>query len=144
MKLSTGKEPFKIEFDNGDEETIYINPNDTDLAVRMIKFRDVCKQRMKELEDVKINPDGTADEAEETANIMQQYRDILCEELDKAFNSKISDKVFKYCSPFSTVNGELYALIALEQLGEEIKQRAEKNAEKTQKAMEKYTKKYKL
>jgi hypothetical protein len=39
MKLSTGKVAFPIEFDNGDKQTIYFNPNDPDLMIRM---KNIC------------------------------------------------------------------------------------------------------
>ena len=39
MKLNTGKQAFPIEFDNGDVQNIYFNPNDPDLAIRMKDFQ---------------------------------------------------------------------------------------------------------
>ena len=51
MKLSTGKVAFPIEFDNGDKDCIYFNPNDPNLAVRFTEFQDKVNERLKEFED---------------------------------------------------------------------------------------------
>ena len=40
MKLSTGKIAFPIEFDNGDKDCIYFNPNDPNLSIRLKDFQD--------------------------------------------------------------------------------------------------------
>ncbi len=47
MKLSVGKEAFPIEFDNGDKDVIYFNPNDPDLALRLMTARDNIEKKLK-------------------------------------------------------------------------------------------------
>ena len=48
MKLSTGKVAFLIEFDNEDRDCIYFNPNDPDLATRLIDSKDKIQKRIEE------------------------------------------------------------------------------------------------
>ena len=61
MKLSTGKVAFPIEFDNGDKDCIYFNPNDPNLSIRLTDFQDKITERLKEFDDiefVKVNTDN--------------------------------------------------------------------------------------
>ena len=60
MKLHTGKVAFPIEFDNGDKDCIYFNPNDPDLAARLIASRDKIQSRIDtmEFEDFEISNSG--------------------------------------------------------------------------------------
>ena len=45
IKLNTGKVAFLIEFDNGDNQNIYFNPNDPDLATRLIASKDKIQKK---------------------------------------------------------------------------------------------------
>ena len=58
MKLSTGKVGFPIEFDNGDKQTIFFNPNDPDLMIRMKNLENKVSEKIKGLEDVELNDSG--------------------------------------------------------------------------------------
>lgn len=131
MKLSTGKKKFRIEFDNGDVDYIYFNPNDPDLAIRMTDFEKRVDEKIGMLNDVKIDADGNVskDQSEEAVQIVRQAHDILKEELDFAFNADISSVVFKHCSPFAMVEGTYFVLAFLEGIMPEIEEEIKKNAE---------------
>lgn len=129
MKLSTGKVAFPIEFDNGQKDFIYFNPNDKGIEERIEAFQEAVNEKIKNINvdkyretfedgiDVKIdidNPETFFDfSPEEIASlkkkmgairsISDEYNKSVKEELDVVFNSKISDVAFRYCEPFDAV-----------------------------------------
>ena len=141
MKLNTGKVAFPIEFDNGDKQNIYFNPHDPDLAFRMKDFRGNVEKRTKDLKDMQLNNDGTP-ENEEVIEEFRKIRNIVCEELDVAFNGDISAVVFKYCSPFAIVNGDYFIMQFIEAITEEIKERISASNDEVKKNMQKHIAKY--
>ena len=50
MKLSTGKVAFPIEFDNGDKDCIYFNPNDKDLREGFYNFQSRIEEQTKQID----------------------------------------------------------------------------------------------
>ena len=129
MKLSTGKVAFPIEFDNGDKEVIYFNPNDRGIQERIQAFEKSVESRIKEIDLEKYrdrfennapinidldNPEKllelSPDELKSLQNrldavneIEKEYNQAVRDELDIVFGGKISDIAFKYCQPFDTV-----------------------------------------
>lgn len=125
MKLNTGKIAFPIEFDNGDVQNIYFNPNDPDLAIRMKDFQKKVEERTRGIQDLKLGEDGQP----EDILAIERFRDIqgiLCEELDVAFNGEISAVVFKHCSPFAVVNGNYFIMQFLEAIKPEVEKHIKK------------------
>lgn len=142
MKLSTGKVKFPIEFDNGDVDCIYFNPNDPELCIRLTEFRDRISEKMKEFEDFELNSDGEVKE-KNTIGAFNEFQKILFEELDVAFGGDVSKVVFKHCSPFAIVNGELFILQFIEAIKPEIEKHIKKATADVQKKMAKHIDKYK-
>jgi hypothetical protein len=142
MKLSTGKIAFPIEFDNGDKQNIYFNPNDPDLSIRMRDFEKKVNARISEIDDVKLKADGTPEDIK-LIEQFRQIRDIVCEELDVAFGSPISAIVFKHCSPFAIVDGNYFILLFLEAIKPEIEKTLKKSKVEAEKKLEKHIAKYK-
>lgn len=163
MKLNTGKKAFLIEFDNGDKDYIYFNPNDPDLASRLIMSKGKIEERMKELKVDEVNiPDGIdlsklekvekiedvpkeyidvmSAQGEQIAKVVNSSKEIICEELDVAFGNNVSDVVFKHCSPFAVVEGKYFVLQFLEAIVPEIKKLQNTN-ERAIKHVGKYLKK---
>lgn len=141
MKLSTGKIAFPIEFDNGDKQNIYFNPNDPDLAIRMKDFQGKVESRTKDLEDLRLKEDGTPEDAESIEKF-RQIRNILCEELDTAFNGDISAVVFKHCSPFAIVNGDYFIMQFLAAIKPEIEKQVKKANDAVERKMQKHIAQY--
>lgn len=141
MKLNTGKIAFLIEFDNGDKQNIYFNPNDPDLAIRMKDFQGKVEARTKDLEDLKLKPDGTPEDVEAIEGF-RKIRNILCEELDVAFNGEISAVVFKHCSPFAVVNGDYFIMQFIEAIKPEIEKHIKKANEQVEQKMQKHIANY--
>ena len=163
MKLSTGKVAFPIEFDNGDKDCIYFNPNDPDLATRMMQARDKITDRINNMQvegmskfegaDTISTVDNflnlTEDEekalsekAEAIIEITENTKKIIFEELNTAFGSDISSVVFKHCSPFAVVDGEYFILQFLSAIAPEIQKHVNKTNESVEKNMAKHLNKY--
>lgn len=129
MKLSTGKVAFPIEFDNGDKEVIYFNPNDREFIKRVMDFENSIEARTKKINidkykdriedgvNVNINIDDFSQiekmSAEEIASLRRkvgaivdidaEYQQALKDELNDIFKCDISAQVFKYCEPMDMV-----------------------------------------
>ena len=141
IKLNTGKEAFPIEFDNGDKVEIYFNPNDPDLSIRMRDFQKNVEERTDFYNDIPLDAEGNPVDVS-AIDKFEEMRNIVCEELDRAFNGDISSKVFKHCSPFAIVEGTYFMLQFIEAIRPEIEKRVKKANEQTNKNMQKYLKKY--
>ena len=175
MKLSTGKVAFHLEFDNGDVGTIYFNPNDRELQNRIADFEKNLQEKSKQIDiekykaefedgvDIELNfedfeslmslpPEqikSLQNKAQAINNIEKEYNNLVKDELDNVFGSKISNVAFKYCEPFDTVviedeNGnektEIYIIHFLNWLSVELRKYAEKNSAAMNKHIEKYVK----
>ena len=129
MQLTTGKIAFPIEFDNGDKEVIYFNPNDREFIRRVIDFEHSIEKRTKniniekykaQLDDgIKINIDAenissisdmTSEEMDSlrkkigaVIDIDNEYQKAIKDELNEIFKSDISSVVFKYCEPLDNI-----------------------------------------
>lgn len=141
IRLNTGKEAFPIEFDNGDKVEIYFNPNDPDLSIRMRDFQKNVEARTDFYNDIALDTEGNPVDVS-AIDKFEEMRNIVCEELDRAFNGDISSKVFKHCSPFAIVEGNYFMLQFIEAIRPEIEKRVKKANEQTNKNMQKYLKKY--
>lgn len=141
MKLNTGKIAFSIEFDNGDKQNIYFNPNDPDLSIRMKDFQDKVEDRTKDLQDLELKPDGTPESAEAIERF-RKVRNIVCEELDIAFNGEISAVVFKHCSPFAIVDGDYFILQFIEAIKPEIEKHVKSANAQVEQNMQKHIANY--
>ena len=128
MKLSTGKVAFPIEFDNGDKDVIYFNPNDREIWQKIKAFEGSIEKRFNEIDiekykskfdkalpDIDLeDPEKLLELSPEELNVLQErldaindieaeYSKTVCDELDDVFNSKISDVAFRYCHPFDLI-----------------------------------------
>lgn len=129
MKLSTGKIAFPIEFDNGDIETIYFNPNDRDFIKRVMDFESSIEARTKKINidkyksqlddgiNINLNINDLSEienmSVEEIASLRKkmgaivdidaEYQKAIKDELNDIFKCDISAQVFKYCEPLDTV-----------------------------------------
>jgi hypothetical protein len=166
IKLNTGKVAFSVQFDGGEEDFIYFNPNDPDLATRLMATKDKISKRIDDMkfEDFELTNAGEAvevenihefanlteeqrsvieEKAENTAKIIEETKKIIFEELNFAFDSDVSSVVFKHCSPFAVVNGEYFIMQFLQAITPEIQKYISKSNENMEKKMSKYIEKYK-
>lgn len=136
MKLSTGRVAFPIEFDNGDKEVIYFNPNDVELAERVKAMQANLAKKADEIDKAQVADEEKAD----YLAMFEELNKAIKEEIDKAFNSEISKAVFKYCSPMSVVDGRFYAELFFEEVAKAMKIEHEKSQKKINKHIGKYQK----
>ena len=142
IQLSTGKVKIELVFDEIEKECIYFNPNDPDLYVRMTRFQENVENYLKNVEDIELDENGNPVE-ESAVDKYIKFREVLYDELDTAFDSKISAVVFKKCSPFAIVNGDYFIMQFLEGLIPEIKKHQSQATLEAQKKMAKHLDKYK-
>lgn len=162
MKLSVGKIAFPIEFDNGDKDVIYFNPNDPDLATRLmtaisnINERISCIEEPNNIENpLRINDNAgivdseelekvnaTIDDAEKFSYLIETSDKIVREELDGAFSSNVSAVIFKHCSPFAVINGKYYLTTFLEAILPEVQKNISKSMGSVDENMMRYIRKY--
>lgn len=141
MKLSTGRVEFPIEFDNGDKDSIWFNPTDPQLAIRLKDFSGRVSEKLKAYDDMEVTVDG---QAKDDADIekFREMLNIIYEEIDKAFDSKIADVVFKHCSPLAIVDGDYFMLNFVNAITPEIEKHNKKAMQQAEKKMEKHLAKY--
>ena len=142
MKLSTGKVAFPIEFDNGDKQNIYFNPNDPDLMIRMKNLDEKVRDKINGLEDVELNEEGKPTQISQIETF-EKMQNILKEELDYAFGGSVSAIVFKHCSPFAIVGGEYFVVQFIQAITPEIEKHIKKANAEVEKRMAKHIDKYK-
>lgn len=142
MKLSTGKVAFPIEFDNGDKDCIYFNPNDPNLSIRLTDFQNKITARAKELDDMRLNAEGKPED-NSVIEDFRKFQNVLFEELDIAFGGEISAIVFKHCSPFAIVGGDYFIMQFVEAIKPEIEKHIKKAKAEVEKKMAKHLDKYK-
>ena len=135
MKLSTGKIAFPIAFDNGEKETIFFNPNDPNLAIRLNAAGEKIQEKINEL------PEPEENESAELEGY-KKVQEIIYNELDDAFGGDISSKVFKYCSPFAIVDGEFFISQFMRAIIPEVTKEINKAQTNLQKKMQKHLEKY--
>lgn len=136
MKLSTGRVAFPIEFDNGDKEVIYFNPNDVDLAERIKAMQANLAKKADEIDKAQ----GANEEEADYLAMFAELNQVIKDEIDKAFNGEISKAVFKYCSPMSIVDGQYYVALFFEEVIKAMKIEHEKSQKKMNKHIAKYKK----
>lgn len=141
IKLSTGKVAFPIEFDNGDVETIYFNPNDPDLVERLNGIGKRVQEKLENLKDIELDERGEP-VSESVIDVYTALKNALYEEIDRAFDSDVCEKVFKHCSPLAIVDGNYFILNFLEAIAPEIKTYIEKANKDVEKKMQKHIGKY--
>ena len=141
MKLSTGKVAFPIEFDNGDKQNIYFNPNDPDLMIRMKNLDKKVQEKIEGLEDVELTEEGKPTQISQIETF-EKMQNILKEELDYTFGGSVSEVVFKHCSPFAIVGGEYFVVQFIQAITPEIEKHIQKANADVEKRMAKHLAKY--
>ena len=171
MKLSTGKVAFPIEFDNGDKDCIYFNPNDKDLIEGFYNFQSRIEEQTKQIDfekyksryengfnfDIKSADDILSldlaelnklkEKCDVIAEIDTEYQNVIKTEIDKVFKSEVSKVIFKYCQPleivvFENENGEEEREIYIMHFVKQFAKELEKYGSKNSSAMNKYAEKY--
>lgn len=128
MILSTGKVAIPVKFDTGDEEQIFINPNDKEIFSRAKAFekrlndkidkidverhkealtRNVSNVNLTDIDAVMALSDEELDalsvRAEALMQIENEFNVAIREEINVVFASDVATALFKHCQPLDTV-----------------------------------------
>lgn len=121
--------------------TFYFRPTDIGIIERFNAFAANFDQIVAPLQDVTINPDGTAEaeiDSEEMA-AFKQAEERLYEATDKLFGGNFSEAFFGKMHPFSPVGGKFYAEIALDAVGTFLAAQFDAEIKKVNARVKKYT-----
>ena len=90
---------------NGDKQrVIRFNPADPNFIKRAMDAEKRISQSKFLLDDLNLNPDGTPEEEmEETIKAVNQFEEIMKDQINYIFNADVYDTVFAGQSPLSIV-----------------------------------------
>ncbi|MDO4381287.1 MAG: hypothetical protein Q4D20_10485 [Clostridia bacterium] len=125
----------------GEEIGVFsFRPTDMGIIDRFNEMTANFEEIIKPLEDIDINPDGTADEKEEAQFVaLKEAERKLYEVCDKVFGGNMSEAFFGKMHPFSIVNGKFYCENALEGVGNYISRRFDREVKKVNNRVDRYT-----
>ena len=125
----------------GDEIGVFFfRPTDTGIVERYNRLVNDFRTIVEPLDNVSINPDGTADtDDEEGQRIMAETEQRLYEACDMLFDGNFSEAFFARMKPFSPINGRFYAENALEAVGNLLSKRFDAEVRKINSRISKYT-----
>lgn len=76
---------------------------------RLFSHRCYCILHKRKCTYYEIDENGVPN-VDSCMEYMNNVNQIVYDAVDYAFGNKISDKVFKYCSPFAVVDGEYFMM----------------------------------
>lgn len=134
-----------VNLDGEEVGAFYFMPTDIGIIQRLRNMEEEFKDITKPLENVHINPDGTADVSdEEEVAILQEAENRLYAAMNKVLNADVASAFFASVNPFSkTINGDFYCLNVVEGIAQFINKAFDKSNNTRSKNIEKYTKRYK-
>ncbi len=96
----------------------YFRPTDVGIINRYNEMVSKFDEITKPLESININPDGTADEADQTqVDALNEATRRLYEVCDYMFGGNMSEAFFGSMNPFSPVSGAFYCEHAIAGVG---------------------------
>ena len=145
MIIDDGYERIPVKNKEGFEVGVfYFNPTDIGIIDRYNSIVGRIDDIVKPLEDVNINPDGTADEnSDAELAALKEAENKLYELCDYLFGGNLSEAFFGKTNPFSPVKGRFYFENALDVVGKFISARFNRETAELEKRVSKYTHGYK-
>lgn len=132
INLDDGYKEFTI--NNDPNRVIRFNPTDFNIVTRIDEATQNIEKRIRELQNME---ESTLKEASEVTKAADK---IIREEIDKVFNSNVSDVVFGNQFSMSPVGGKMLWERFLEAAGKYIAAEVEKEVKESAKRIGKYTK----
>lgn len=125
----------------GDELGVfYFRPTDIGMIDRYNELAEEFENIAAPLENINIQPDGTADEKDEAARqALHAAETRLREACDKLLGGNMSEAFFGKMHPFSPINGRFYCENALAAVGSYISQQFAREVKKVNSRIERYT-----
>lgn len=126
---------------HGDEIGVfYFRPTDIGIIERYNKIAADFEDIVAPLENVNINPDGTADENNDAeVAALQEAEKRLFEACDYLLGGNASEAFFGKMHPFSPVGGKFYCENALDAIGKYISKQFDKEVKKIDNRVKRYT-----
>lgn len=143
MKIVVDEGSVKVPICNKYDDEIgvfYFNPTDIGIIDRYNKVAADFENIVAPLENVNINPDGTAeekDEAEQAA--LKEAVQRLYDACNYLFGGDFAAAFFGKVHPFSPVNGHFYCENALGAVGKYISAQFDREVKKVNTRVERYT-----
>lgn len=142
IKMGKGMKPFPIYFDDSKEpEYIYFNPADSDLPLRFMKTQKLIEEKTKKIKPYAVDKNGLPD-ADSCIKYLDETNKAVFDAIDYAFGSNVSAVVFKYCGPFSVVDGNYQILNFLNAIAPVIEKLTKKDRKTADANMNKHLAKY--
>lgn len=118
----------------------FIRPTDIGIIDRWNKVANDFDNITAPLENVNINPDGTADEKNEAEQAaLKEAEKRLYDACDYLFDGNMSEAFFGKMHPFSPVNGRFYCENALSAVSTFISRQFDREVAKVNNRVNKYT-----
>lgn len=118
----------------------FIRPTDIGIIDRWNKVANDFDNITAPLENVNINPDGTADEKNEAEQAaLKEAEKRLYDACDFLFDGNMSEAFFGKMHPFSPVNGRFYCENALSAVSTFISRQFDREVAKVNNRVNKYT-----
>lgn len=139
--LDLGEEYIELTINNDENRVIRVDLSDFGMIERLNESYKKIDEFQKNHKDIKINPDGTAeDKLDESAEILKAFNTLIREQIDYILDSKVSDIAFGNKNPLSTVKGVPLYERFLNALKPYIQKIMEKEKKESNKRVEKYMK----
>lgn len=118
----------------------FVRPTDIGIIDRWNKVANDFDNITAPLENVNINPDGTADEKNEAEQAaLKEAEKRLYDACDYLFDGNMSEAFFGKMHPFSPVNGHFYCENALSAVSTFISRQFDREVAKVNNRVNKYT-----
>ncbi|NCC06716.1 MAG: hypothetical protein EOM30_01410 [Clostridia bacterium] len=118
----------------------YFRPTDVGIIERYNEIAAKFDEITAPLENVNINPDGTADEKNEAeVAALKEAEKRLYEACDYLLGGNASEAFFGKMHPFSPVNGRFYCENALDAVGKYISRQFDREVQKVNSRVNRYT-----
>ena len=139
--LDLGEEYVELTINNDESRVIRIDLNDLGMIERLNESYQKIDEFQKNHDDIEIKSDGSpVDGLNKSAEILKEFKDLIKEQIDFIFDSKVSDVVFGNKNPLSTVKGVPLYERFLNALKPYIEKIAKKEREESNKRVQKYMK----
>lgn len=119
ITVDDGLVEVPVENKHGDRIGVfYFRPTDVGIIDRFNSMAADFDKIVEPVENININPDGTADEEDAvTVAALKQAEERLYAAFNKLFDGNFAEAFFAKMHPFSPVGGKFYAENALEAVG---------------------------
>lgn len=144
ITVDDGSVRVPIKNRQGDEIGVfYFRPTDMGIIDRYNQLVGDFEKITAPLENLDINPDGTARGDEAAFAALHEAEQRLYEACNKLFGGNMAEAFFGKMHPFSPVGGRFYCENALEAVGGYISRQFAREVKKVNSRVEKYTHGYK-